>query len=150
MGQQFLKLHQEEYEPNNQCPHYLQPDTFTTSLFRHFEECPAVTSSVDVLFGDELTAKLQKLDIQPPSEGKFAELWKVLSRCIHNSEWFKDSHGAVIVPNNLEDAEKRFLIRFLLASGHSVVVAEADGTVRDPLPKEIETPEKLKREINKI
>lgn len=144
MGQQFLKLHQEEYEPNNQCSHYLQPATFTTSLFRHFEECPAVTSSVDVLSGDELTAKLQKLDIQSSSEGKFAELWKVLSRCIHNSEWFK-SHGAVIVPNNLEDAEKRFLIRFLLASGHSVVVAEADGTVRDPLPKEVETLEKLKR-----
>ena len=104
-----------------------------------------MSSSVDALLGDELTAKLQKLDIKPPSEGRFVELWRVLSGCIHNREWFKDSHGAVIVPNNLEDAEKRFLIRFLLASGHSVVVAEADGTVRDPLPKEVETPEKLKR-----
>lgn len=149
MGQQFLKLHQEEYESNNQCSQYMQPATSTTCVFRHFEECPAVSSSVSNFCNLTVSSSPNSTSIKPPSEGKFAELWSVLLRCNHNSGWFKDSHGAVIVPNNLEDAEKRFLIRFLLASGHSVVVAEADGTVREPLPKEIET-QKLKRAKKEI
>ena len=144
-GKEFCDRHFNDYEPNNKCSERLVPTMTTTALLRHFEQCVAVTSDSAVLFGDELTAELEKLDIQAPSQGNFAGLWGTLSDSIHNCSWFKDSTGAIIVPNDLEDFEKRFLVRYLRATDHSVVIANSDGSVRDPLPHEVVTPDKAKK-----
>jgi len=69
----------------------------------------------------------------------FSKLVNELSLLKNN--WFKDDHGAVIVPNDLFDAEKRYLIRFLLAVGKSVVIADACGGVREPMENEIDEPD---------
>lgn len=143
----FLDQHK-HYNQECSCS-FVFPDEQRTSksvIFRHFEICSAVAADNSTLMGDGLTEQLQELLIRPPTDGSFLKLYKGLSSCIHGNSWFKDTLGEVIVPYDLEISQKRFLIRYLRANGMTVVVADVNGTVRDPFPEEVETPEKEKRQ----
>lgn len=143
-AQEFVEKHA-NYNKSACCNEVLTIHDTKSSLFRHFEECPGVASDSTALLGDKLTEALKSLDIKPPSSGSFLNVFKQLSNTIHGRSWFRDSAGEVIVPFDLDDPAKRFLIRFLIANGLSVVVADVNGTVREPFPAEIETPEKRQK-----
>jgi hypothetical protein len=73
MAHEFLETHQNDFEFNNTCAHQMKSTSAITSIFRHFEECPAVASLHEILMGDKLTAEMLRLNIQLPSQGKFSE-----------------------------------------------------------------------------
>ncbi len=127
------------------CNEVLTIHNSQSSIFRHFEVCQGVASDSSALLGDELTEALKTLEIKPPTDGSFLELYQLLSNSIHGSSWFRDNAGEVIVPFDLDLPAKRFLIRFLRANKMMVVVADINGTVRPPYPEEIETPEKRQK-----
>lgn len=143
-AKEFVAKH-DYYNVSACCNEVLTIDNTQSSIFRHFEVCQGVASDSSALLGDELTEALKNLDIKPPSSGSFLKVYQLLSNSIHGSSWFRDSAGEVIVPFDLDDPAKRFLIRFLRANGLSVVVADVNGTVREPFPEEIETPEKRQK-----
>lgn len=146
--EQFKKdfvVRHSEFQASGKCTHSFVNDASVSSVLNHFEVCPGVTSRKDVLLGDELNAELTNMNIQAPSAGSFRSLYQDLSECIHNCNWFKDDFNCVIIPNDLDIVQKRFIIRFLLAKGLLCVIATHDGGVRDPTSDEITTPDKSKK-----
>jgi hypothetical protein len=121
-----------------------------TATFKHFEQCPGVTNDNKLLLGDELSGKLRVGGIQLPSAGSFAKIYAKLSQKIHNSySLLRTESGSVIVPNDLPNEEKRFLVRFLKAEVHDVVVYGSEG-LRDLKDDEVTTPPKKNKKAQTI
>lgn len=124
----------------------------TTALFKHFEECSAVTQD-NKLLGDALSNKLRKRDpnFRLPSSGSFAAIYQHMSSQVHSSaNLIRNRVGDVVVPCDLPSAEKRFWIRFLIAMGHSVVVYDDMlEKTRPPLDEEQQTPPKAESQPRK-
>lgn len=148
-AENFVEQH-EEFHSSGLCICELSPKSTKTAIFKHFEQCRAVTKDSDTLLGDELTLALRSVmlndtAVRPPTTGNFANLYGSLSTGIHSCNWFRDDMGAVVVPNDLDPSTKRFLIRALLALQEQVVVADSFGSVRLPLPDEINSPDRAKK-----
>jgi hypothetical protein len=140
-GQEFLHRH----EMKQTCEKRLPYDAPMTAILHHFEECSDVKMDKSKLHGDALSGHLDNYDIRLPNSSSLAEIYQTFSRKIHSAELLVTEGGAVIVPSNLPSSMKRFWVRYLLASGHDVVMLDMDGNLREPLPDERETPGKKRR-----
>jgi hypothetical protein len=140
-GQEFLQRH----ENKQTCSKRLPYDAPMTAILNHFEECSDVTMDKSKLLGDILSDRLESENIRLPTTSSFAEIYQSFSRKIHSAELLVTESGAVIVPSNFPSGMKRFWVRYLLASRHDVVMLDMDGSLREPLPEERETPEKKRR-----
>ena len=128
------------------CPFAFGEHPTMTEIFQHFEVCAGVTNDDKLILGDDMSLELKKKGIQLPSSGSFAKIYKTMSEKLHiGSSLLRSSSGAVVVPADLPNEEKRLLIRFLKASGHDVVVNGLDGQLRLPHDDEIRTPPKQKK-----
>jgi hypothetical protein len=119
-------------------------ETPVTNVFKHFEVCPC--KSRDKL-GGKLTAKL-KPGVRPPSVSSYVDVFSKLSDTLHNS-LLKTSSGVVVVPHNLVNEEKRFLVRYLLANGEDVAILGKDHRLRLPKDREMKTPPKKEKKSRK-
>ena len=117
-----------------------------TEIFQHFELCEGVSKDDKMLLGDDLSDQLNKKGVHLPTSGSFVKIYKTMSEKLHNvSSLLRSSSGAVVIPFDLPNEEKRFLVRFLKANGHDVLVASDDGSLRFPHDDEITTPPKKKQ-----
>jgi hypothetical protein len=111
-----------------------------TAACRHFETCPIPTRG-DKLLGDTLSKRLTRSKVKLPQNGNFAELYQNLSTLVHKSPAVVTNDDHVVVPGGMLPQEKRFLVRFLMAMGHSVLILDSASTIpRPPRPDEFETP----------
>jgi hypothetical protein len=123
------------------CSTCIGNDDSNTAIFKHFEVCPAVTKGNKLLLGPKLSQELRDQNIQLPTRGSFAQIYKQLSDSIHNHPLtIVDEY--VLVPGTLGLPEKRFLIRFIKAHLHMEVLISTGGEFRNPYEHEIATPPK--------
>ena len=109
------------------------------AVFAHFERCPCATRDEKLIMGDNLSSVLRQRQIKLPSKGIFKDLFEEFSEDIHRFNVLKTDFGKVIVPHDLPAAEKRFYIRFLMASNEEVVICGVNG-FRPPEEAEVVTP----------
>ena len=136
-GRDFVKKHSKN--DFKTCQKSLTMNSTMSDIFGHFEVCECVTKHDKLLLGDVMSEALKNQKIKLPTSGSFKRIYSSLSDLVHNSSILIDDFGKVIVPVDLDDAEKRFWIRFLYAIGKKVVVLGATG-LREPYENEINTP----------
>lgn len=139
-GRRFIKLHTAR---KKHCPGICQRDLdpyldTTTSILSHFETCPIASKAKDNLFGGNWTVRFNDAGIRKQSRGSFSELFEALYAEIHKNTLLRDKYGSVIVPSDLPVVQKRFWIRYLVATGEAIKVFDG-ADLREPLKDEIES-----------
>jgi hypothetical protein len=139
----FVKWHNKKKQQKI-CTFPLSIETPVTNVFKHFEVCPCESREK---LGGKLTAKL-KPGVRPPSVSSYVDVFSKLSESIHNS-LLRTSSNVVVVPQNLVNEEKRFLVRYLIANGEDVAILGKDHRLRLPNDREINTPPKKEKKSKK-
>jgi hypothetical protein len=108
------------------------------------ECCAGIASDENSLLfvGNELKMALKNVNDTPASECSLLNIYQSLSKAIYHRQWLRTNIGEVVIPYDLSLPIKRFLIKFLHGNDMEIVVADVNGTVRNPFPEEVDIPSK--------
>jgi hypothetical protein len=139
---EFVKMHGNQPQPARCSVN--AANLSLTAVCRHFEVCPIPTRG-EKLLGDKLSGALTNRNVRLPRRlprsGSFAALYQNLSNLVHKSPVVVTTTDEIVVPGGMIMEEKRFLVRFLMAIGYSVLILDSASNIpRSPRPDEIETP----------
>eukprot|EP01029_Cantina_marsupialis_P030927 TRINITY_DN861_c0_g1_i19.p1 TRINITY_DN861_c0_g1~~TRINITY_DN861_c0_g1_i19.p1 ORF type:complete len:347 (-),score=84.13 TRINITY_DN861_c0_g1_i19:165-1205(-) len=121
------------------CGYLLDSDCSVSFLLNHMPHCECY-KSFKFIFKDievEVPSTLSKDAIQT---------WNGLSELIHGSELI-GSNGIFVIPSNLPDDQKNFLVRISSAVHFKPRILDNDGRMRMPLSSEQVTPKKKKMKL---
>lgn len=139
-AEEFRDRHQQQQPDKNgnfACATNVQHSSVTW-LLAHFATCRVAANSVDV-FGEELSQHLREQNIKLPSKGSLANAYSRLSDLIHKA--LPQKNNMYVIPQGLGQIDRRFVARFLRASGDHVLFMEPDGELRRPSTPELQTPD---------
>ena len=135
----FADGFRKQHDGKGRCKTEFTDADSVSSILLHHETCPLVAKGKANLLGDRMSKVLESQNVKKPTRGSHRAAYKDLSQAIHVASLLRDAEGDVLVPDDLNIVDKRWLVRYLLAKGEKVCIITLCG-IRKPRPDEIETP----------